>query len=76
MKTKKGRFKTITPEQLAYWQTTYRELNPFMPIAHVCKVCGGTAHYRRDWQDSDRPYSYTEFKCNAGHIWQVTRIHD
>lgn len=74
--TKKGHFKRITDDQLRYWQTAYRELNPFMSPAAICPECGALPKYWRSWWDSDRPYSYDEFKCENSHKWIVSKIWD
>lgn len=74
--TKKGQFKRIADYQLRYWQTTYRELNPFMPPAAICPKCGALPKYSRSWWDSDMPYSYDEFKCENGHKWIISKVWD
>lgn len=58
-----------------YWQTTYRELNPFMPPI-ICRECGEKPTKER-WRDAeDAPVSEFQFKCPKGHTWGTTKTYD
>lgn len=60
-----------------YWDTTYRQLNPFMPPIR-CPKCERRPTHQRTWYPDEYrgAVSITEFKCQYRHTWQRMKTHD
>lgn len=75
MVLKYGHWSTWQKIESDYWDTTYRELNPFMPPI-VCHECGEKPEKSR-WRDAEiAPVTEYEFKCAKGHTWQTRKTYD
>lgn len=62
-----------------YWETTYRDLNPFLGAIRCpeCKQAPTRERIPPDWPPRYcGAVSIHHFKCANGHRWTVQKIHD
>lgn len=58
-----------------YWTTTWANMNPFLGVPR-CSKCHRLPLWQRSWDETDRPYTVTEFKCFCGETWQEAKVND